>query len=93
MAVFRIEKNLDESKLEEIFQKFKSKINSQSVTVEGVNLPVTAAMGYAVVREGGKVSADEVIHAADSNQISDKDPEIKEKRVKEAMQRLIQIKE
>jgi diguanylate cyclase (GGDEF)-like protein len=93
IATIRIEKDLDISKLEEIFQKFKRAVNSQHLPVNGVELPVTAAMGYAVVKEGERVNADEIINAADFNQISDKNSEIKAARIKEATQRLIQVKE
>ena len=87
IATIRIEKDLDISKLEEIFQKFKRAVNSQHLPVNGVELPVTAAMGYAVVKEGERVNADEIINAADFNQISDKNSEIKAARIKEATQR------
>ena len=92
-AILRIEKNLSESALDEIFQNIKTQVNSKSVEVKGVELPVTAAMGYTVIREGQMPTAEAVIEAADANQLSDKDQDTKAKRIREATERLVGIKE
>lgn len=91
VVIVRIESDVSDGKLEEIFQHLKKTTNSGSINVNGGKiLPVTAAMGYTVIKQGDSRSIAEILEGADLNQIADKSPEAKTSRKEQAREALEQ---
>ena len=84
IVTMRIEKDLKPDKLKEIFQNTKHKVSSKFIEINNLKLPVTAAMGYVILKPGESKSSEQILHAADLNQTADKAPEIKKQRIEKA---------
>jgi diguanylate cyclase (GGDEF)-like protein len=92
VVILRIEKDLTAEECRTIFEKFKSNINSGYVEVGVEKLPVTAAAGYVVLKNGESRTPDEILKAADQIQVLDKEPDVKQKRINTAKEKLNRIK-
>jgi len=77
VVIVRVEKDLGESDLEEIFKNIYKNINNGFLEVEGKEIPVTAAAGYVVVKQGDTRNLKEILEASNQNQIAQKDLKVK----------------
>jgi len=83
MAV-RIEKELKPDELEKRFKNIQNRINSKFIEINNSKLPVTAAAGYVILKPGESRNNEQILHAADVNQLADKAPEVKKQRIEKA---------
>lgn len=88
IVALRFDKNLQLDKLEEIFQHIRDSANAGYVEVNGKKLPVTAAAGYEILKQGEQRNIEQILKDVDAKQMEDKKPEVKERRITEAKKRL-----
>lgn len=84
VITLRIENDLPDDKLKEIFKNVQNAVNSKYLEIDNVKLPVTAATGYVVLKRGESRTNEEILHDADIIQTADKAPEIKKQRIDKA---------
>ena len=60
--------------------------------VDGKKMPITAAIGYLVLKPGESREVKQILDAIDETQRYNKNPDIKNKRIEEATQRLKKVK-
>lgn len=88
VVILRIDSEIDIDRINQLFETIKGKVNNNFIKVDGAEMPVTAAMGYVILKPGESREITQILDAADLNQVADKTPEVKKKRIAEAGQRL-----
>ena len=91
IVLLRIDNEIDKDRINQLFEIIKTKANSNFIKVDGVDMPVTAAMGYIILKPGESREIKDILDVADLNQVAEKIPEIKKRRIEEAGQRLAKV--
>jgi len=89
IVILRIQDELDDDKLIENVERIKVSANSNFIEIGGVKLPVTASVGYEIVRPGELRKAEDILGLVDAKESENKNnPALKEQRIREATMRL-----
>lgn len=89
LVIFRIDDTSDDILGSDFLSRMREAANGGFIEIDGKKLPVTAAVGYIILRPKESRSTDEILYAVDTKQQQDKeDKGVKEKRIREAQERL-----
>ena len=88
IVMLNFNQQLSPKRLQEKFEEIRNAVNSRYIEVEGKKLPVTAATGYVTLEPNESRGVEDILGAVDRSQVADKEAEVKEKRIKEAEERL-----
>ena len=92
VLVLRMEKEMSADDIKKVFEDIQKKVTGTFVKVDGKKMPITAALGYLVLKPGESREVKQILDDIDEAQRYNKNPDIKNKRIEEATQRLNKVK-
>jgi len=84
VALLKLDKELSVETLEEVLRPIYQNLNTGSIELGEVRHPVTAALGYTVVKLGDKRTLKEILDEANQQQLAEKKPDVKSARIEKA---------